>query len=63
VAMANDSINNRSKFGRTNVNNIIHEKSIVNVAMLCIKVIPQGRIDSLCKDENVKIQLTETLAI
>ena len=56
--IANDSINNRSKFGsRTNVNtNIISGKikcACGNV--MHQKVIPQGRIDSfICKDEKCK---------
>ena len=56
--IANDSINNRSKFGsRTNINtNIISGKikcACGNV--MHQKVIPQGRIDSfICKDEKCK---------
>lgn len=56
--MANDSINNRSKFGsRTNVNtNIIHGKITCQCGnVMHQKVIPQGRIDSfVCKDEKCK---------
>jgi DNA invertase Pin-like site-specific DNA recombinase len=56
--MANDSINNRSKFGsRTNVNtNIIHGKINCECGnVMHQKVIPQGRIDSfICKDEKCK---------
>lgn len=56
--MANDSINNRSKFGsRTNVNtNIIHGKINCECGnVMHQKVIPQGRIDSfVCKDEKCK---------
>jgi DNA invertase Pin-like site-specific DNA recombinase len=55
---ANDSINNRNKFGsRTNVNtNIIHGKiNCVCGNVMHQKVIPQGRIDSfVCKDEKCK---------
>lgn len=56
--MANDSINNRSKFGsRTNVNtNIIYGKIHCECGnVMHQKVIPQGRIDSfICKDEKCK---------
>jgi DNA invertase Pin-like site-specific DNA recombinase len=56
--MANDSINNRSKFGsRTNVNtNIIYGKINCECGnVMHQKVIPQGRIDSfVCKDEKCK---------
>jgi DNA invertase Pin-like site-specific DNA recombinase len=56
--MANDSINNRSKYGsRTNVNtNIIHGKINCECGnVMHQKVIPQGRIDSfICKDEKCK---------
>ena len=56
--MANDSINNRSKFGsRTNVNtNIIYGKINCKCGnVMHQKVIPQGRIDSfVCKDEKCK---------
>ncbi|WP_125721591.1 recombinase family protein [Flavobacterium ustbae] len=56
--MANDSINNRSKFGsRTNVNtNIIHGKINCECGnVMHQKVIPQGRIDIfVCKDEKCK---------
>ena len=55
---ANESINNRKKFGsRTNVNtNIIHGKiNCVCGNVMHQKVIPQGRLDSfLCKDEKCK---------
>ncbi|MNQ60590.1 Transposon Tn3 resolvase [compost metagenome] len=55
---ANNSINNRSKFGsRTNVNtNIIQGKiNCLCGAVMHQKVIPQGRIDSfVCKDDNCK---------
>ncbi|MBB1195010.1 hypothetical protein DNC80_15195 [Flavobacterium sp. SOK18b] len=55
---ANDSINNRNKFGsRTNVNtNIIQGKiNCVCGNVMHQKVIPQGRIDSfVCKDEKCK---------
>lgn len=55
---ANDSINNRNKFGsRTNVNtNIIHGKiNCICGNVMHQKVIPQGRIDSfVCKDEKCK---------
>ncbi|MDR6761822.1 DNA invertase Pin-like site-specific DNA recombinase [Flavobacterium sp. 2755] len=55
---ANDSINNRSKFGsRTNVNpNILQGKITCECGnVMHQKVIPQGRIDSfICKDEKCK---------
>ncbi|MFH6987757.1 recombinase family protein [Flavobacterium collinsii] len=55
---ANNSINNRSKFGsRTNVNTNIVQGKITCVcgAVMHQKVIPQGRIDSfICKDDNCK---------
>lgn len=55
---ANNSINNRSKFGsRTNVNtNIVQGKiSCTCGAVMHQKVIPQGRIDSfICKDDKCK---------
>jgi hypothetical protein len=55
---ANDSINNRSRFGsRTNVNtNIIHGKINCECGnVMHQKVIPKGRIDSfVCKDEKCK---------